>query len=174
MKKKVKKIYKFFKGLSLIEIAFAIAVASTFSISVLNLVSSSYRMQKNSQNLELASTLARIKMNQILSQLTLEPTQKSGELNVELYQGFKYEILIKEEQVDLAKISETGKIEANVDDLLPTSVQNFKGKEKQGQNITETGGLIPIYRIIVRIHYPIGKNELGTYEVQTFKAAKGT
>ncbi|MQK95616.1 hypothetical protein, partial [Escherichia coli] len=88
---------------------------------------------------------------------TLEPTNQKGEIDIPLYKGFEYELIIKEENVDIAKISQTGSLESavNVDDQLPTGVQNFKGQQKAGQNTTETGGLIPLYRIRIIITFPI-------------------
>ncbi len=157
------------------EVSLALAIASTISISVLGLISSAYRMQSKAQKMEFASNLARAKMTQILSMPVLDPTEQTGKLDIPLYKDFEYSIIIKEEQVDIAQIAQSGSLENAValEDQLPTSVQNFKGKEKSGQNITETGGLIPIYRIRIIITYPLdNKGNKGTYEVQSFKAAK--
>jgi Tfp pilus assembly protein PilV len=173
--KKIKgKIFKIKKGVSLLEVALALGIAATISISVLGLISSAYNMQSKAQKLQLASNLARAKMTQILSMPVLEPVNQEGELDVALYKGYKYYIEIKEENIDLAKVSQTGTLDSpiNVEDQLPTSVQNFKGKEKAGQNITETGGLIPIYRIRIRITFPIDTKNEGTYQVETIKPAK--
>lgn len=169
------KISKNRKGISLLEVSLAIAVAATMSVSVLGLVSSAFESQSRIQKLELASNLARAKMTQILSMPTLEPTEKEGTIDTELYKDFQYKIIIKEEQMDLAKLSQTGSLEAskiNLEDQLPTSIQNFKSKEKKGQNITETGGLIPVYKIQILITYPIKGNRVGKYEIISFKALK--
>jgi len=171
--KKIKE-KNFKKGVSLIEVALALSVAATISMAVLGLISSAYRMQLKSQKLELASNLARAKMTQVLSMPTLEPTNQKGEIDIPLYKGFEYELIIKEENVDIAKISQTGSLESavNVDDQLPTGVQNFKGQQKAGQNTTETGGLIPLYRIRIIITFPIDEKNKNNYELESFKSAK--
>lgn len=163
------------KGVSLFEVGLAIGVASTMAISTLSLVSSAYQMQGKAQKLELASNLANIKMTQILSMSELENTNQSGTLDVALYNGYEYQILIKEEQIDLAQLAQSGSLNFNLpmDDQLPTGVQNYKGREKAGQNISETGGLVPVYRIKIIITYPLDtKGNKGTYEVESFKAVK--
>ncbi len=169
------KIFKNRKGVSLLEISLAIAVSATMSMSVLSLVSSAFESQSRIEKLELASNLAKAKITQILSMPTLEPTNKEGTIDTDLYKNFKYQIIIKEEQIDLAKLSQTASLEISkvpLDDQLPVSVQNFKTKEKKGQNLTETGGLIPIYKIRIMISFPLKGDRFGHYEVQTFKTAK--
>lgn len=168
------KIFKNRKGVSLIEVSLALSIAATISISVLGLVSSAYRMQLKAQKLELASNLARAKMTQILSMPVLEPTNQKGALDIPLYNGFEYELIIREENIDLAKVSQTGSLDTqiNVDDQLPASVQNYKGKEKAVEDVTATGALIPIYRIIVKITFPVDNKNKNTYEVVSIKAAK--
>lgn len=161
------------RGLTLLEVAIAITVAATLSLSLLGMISQALILQKKARNLELASSLARAKINQILSMPSLEPAKQSGEVPVSLYRGFTYEIEISEEQIDIAKlITETDGSNVSVDDLLPASVQNFKGRERAGQNTTETGGLLSVFRITIRIRYPVSKNRTETYEVQTFKIPK--
>lgn len=166
---------KFKKGVSLFEVGLALGVAASMAVSTLGLVSSAYQMQGKAQKLELASNLASIKMTQILSMPELQNTNQTGTLDVALYNGFEYQILIKEEQIDLAQIAQSGSLDFNLpmDDQLPAGVQNFKGKEKAGQNTTETGGLIPVYRIKVIITYPLdNKGNKAKYEVESFKAVK--
>ncbi len=166
---------KFKKGVSLFEVGLALGVAATLAVSTLGLVSSAYQMQGKAQKLELSANLASIKMTQILSMPELENTNQKGTLDIALYKGFEYQILIKEEQIDLAQVAQSGSLNFNVpiDDQLPAGVQNYKGKEKMGQNITETGGLVPVYRIKIIITYPLdNKGNKGTYEVESFKAVK--
>ncbi len=160
------------KGISLLEASLAIAIAATISVSVLSLVSSAFEMQSRSEKIFLAFTLAQAKMNQILSNPVLSPTQQKGTIDASIYQGFEYEIIIKEEEMDLAKISQTGTLGSSIDDLLPASVQNFKSREKKGQNLTETGGMIPVYKIKLIIFYPIKGNQKGKYEILSYKAIK--
>ncbi|MFN3603341.1 MAG: hypothetical protein ACK4UJ_01390 [Leptonema sp. (in: bacteria)] len=183
MKKKIEILYsrkikgKIFRlriGISLLEIALAIAVTATLSISILGLVSSAFESQSRIEKMELAANLAKAKMTQILSMPVLDPTDKEGTIDTELYKNFKYHIIIKEEQMDLAKLSQTGSLESakvQLDDQIPTSIQNFKTKEKKGQNLTETGGLIPIYKIRIIITFSL-KDRAGRYEVEAFKSAK--
>lgn len=128
------KISKKRKGVSLLEISLAIAVCATMSMSILGLVSSAFEGQSRIEKLELATNLAKAKMTQILSMPNLEPTDKEGSIDTDLYKNFKYHIIIKEEQIDLAKLSQTGSLDVSkvpLDDQLPTSIQNFKTKEKK-------------------------------------------
>lgn len=104
--------------------------------------------------------LAKIKMAQLDATPKLETTTASGEIPG--YTGYRFETEIKEEELDLLKLSESSTKTKKPEDLLGVN-QNAKMDElmkKRGQaKGSKTGGLIKIFRIKVKIKYPTGTGE---------------
>ena len=89
-----------------------------------------------------------------------------------MYGGYGYEIDVSEVNMDLAKIAEEGTLKPTaLDDQLPAAVQNpDERRKKAGQSSsTETGGIVPVYLIRVKIRYPRGNDEPGIYEAMTYR-----
>ncbi len=165
------------RGMTLVEMAIAIAVAASMLMIVTMTVSSALRMQTESDRLAVAVSLAQTKLSQLNSNPALTPTgdkPMTGAFGQEggLYAGYAYEIVIKEERIDLAKVAQQGELKpANVGDQLPASTQNQAGNAKRNVTGSETGGLVDIVRIIIKIKYPRGNGGFGEYRVETFKGA---
>ena len=165
------------RGMTLVEMGLAIAVAASMMMIVMMTVGSALRMQTESDRLAVAVSLAQTKLSQLMSNPALTPTgdkPMEGSLGQEggLYAGYGYEITIKEERIDLAKVAAAGELKGtSVTDQLPASTQNnVSGTVKQVTG-SETGGLVDIVRIIIKIKYPKGQGTFGEYRVETFKGA---
>jgi general secretion pathway protein I len=159
------------KGISLIEVVIALGISSYLMAETYKLVSEAVYYQKEAISLSNAVFLAKIKMAQIDSSVKLETTSSKGDIVG--YNGYKYEVEIKEEELDLLKLAE------KKDSVKPPSDMMGKdsmGKvnellEKRGKSKgSTTGGLIKVFRIKVAIIYPSGGKDL-TYEVETFKSS---
>jgi hypothetical protein len=183
VKKRQVRLRKSFRsGFTILEAGLAVAVASVLLFSVLLMVTESMRMRMEADRLSLAYTLASAKMTQILSIKDLAPMDESGDFNEEYgsFKGYKFEINVRAETIDLAKYagetSEKGnkKTKDLLADLLPPSVQNpGNSRKKAGQSAaTETGAMVPVHRIKIKITYPRGGSEPGVYQVETLKETK--
>ena len=168
-------------GLTLVEMAMAIGVTATMTLSVTATIAEGLRLQMEAGRLTVAVALAQTKLAQLLSNPNLATDRQEGSFDEDagMYSGYGYEVEVREEQIDLANIAQTGELKGvSTDDQMPTGVQNDAATtEKAGQGAaTETGGLVDIVRIIVKITYPRGNknNDKGTYRVETFQAAKKT
>jgi hypothetical protein len=165
-------------GFTILEAGLAVTAASFLLFSVVLMVTDSIRMRIESDRLSLAYTLASAKMTQILSLKELSPMDENGNFSEDFgsYAGYKYELTVREETLDLAKYAgETGKKGKDLlADLLPPAVQNQGSKkEKAGQSAsTETGAMVPVYRIKIKIVYPRGSAPAGQYMVETLKETK--
>ena len=162
------------KGFSLIEMALAILVVSFLVGSVAMLLMDGLSMQRNSEKILLAVSLSETKMAQLLTRPDLAETSEKGDFgnNPGPYMGFKYNIKITREKIDLGKIQQTGKLStapALVDEL-PVDFQNAEKKESMGSStVSQTGAEIEVFKIIVEITYPLGKDTEKIYRVQTFR-----
>ena len=160
-------------GFTLIEMSISVGVVALMMASVGTLVAKGLALQKESDRLRVAVILTQSKLSQLLTRPDLSPASESGEIGNDnaLYKGYKYKINITNEQIDLAKISETGKISfAPVEDKLPEDSTNASQTEKMGQGAqTQTGGLIEVMKIMVTIIYPRGDGTDGEYVVMTFR-----
>lgn len=164
------------RGVTLVEMAFAMSVAATFCMMTLYMIAEGMRLRKRAEKMALASTLAQAKMAQLLSRPFLDVANEDGDMGDSgPYARFQYTIKITEEQIDLAAVSSEGRISGvNVADRLDAGVQNGKPIERAGQGAaTETGGLVDINRIILIIDYPVG-SEREKLRIETFKAAAKT
>lgn len=161
-------------GFTLVEIAMAMAVAAIMLVSVSTFVADALDMQIEADRLSVAITLARTKMTQLTTGQDLEVTDEQGEFGDDagIYRGYTYEISIREEQIDLAKVQQSGTISSSpVADELPPPVQNESDEEKEmgSSETTATGGLVDVYNVIVKIGYPRGGGSRGEYIVQTYQ-----
>lgn len=157
----------------------ATAVAAVFCLMVALLLNDGLRLQMLANRQSVAAALAQTKMSQLLSRPVLEPGVDEGEFgeNAGMYAGYSFRLEIREEQLDLARIAAQGKLEGiPVDDKMPAGVRNTEGDiESLGTSEkTQTGGLIPVYRIVLEIQYPVGLNLKDTYRVETFRSARKT
>lgn len=159
------------RGMTLIEMAIAIAVAASMLMIITMTVSTGLRMQTESDRLSVAVSLAQTKLSQLMSNPGLTAGKSTGQFGQEggLYAGYAYEITIKEERIDLAKVAAEGEIKpAVVGDQIPAGTQNQAATTVRNVTGSETGGLVDIVRIIVIIKYPKGRGQ-GEYRVETFK-----
>ena len=164
-------------GLTLVEMALAITVTTTLTLGVSVTMAEALRLQTESGRVALAVSLARVKMDQLLTSDELSIGGESGEFGEDggPYRGYAWEWEVKEERIDLAEVGSTGEISGIVEDQLPTGVTNSEGQEKLGQSeSTATGGLVDITRGMVKITYPRGEGQTGEYKVETFRETKKT
>jgi general secretion pathway protein I len=158
------------RGFSLIEVAIALAIAASVMVWTYSMISQALLYQRKSISLTNAVFLAKIKMAQVDALPKLETTSSKGDIPG--YVGFRYELEIKEEEMDLLKMAEGGGDKKKPEDLLgkDNNSQFSDLLKKRGQSQTsKTGGLINVFRITLKIIYPSG-NEDEEYSVETFKA----
>lgn len=164
------------EGITLVDMALAILVASIAMFSVVTVVADAQKMRVEADRIAVAVSAAQIKLAQLLSNPELSTTNERGTFGPEsgIYSGYTWEVEIREEKIDLAKVAESGQLKGiELDDKLPAGVQNKYEDEKLGQSeSTQTGGLVDIVRIIVTITYPRGGGISGVYRVETFRGAK--
>lgn len=130
-------------------------------------------MQRESIHVSNAVHLAKIKMAQIESAYRLEATTAQGKIPG--FQGYKFVTEIKEEEMDLLKLAKgEGEKPKNKppEDLLGgdnnSSVNELLKKRGQSMEQSQTGGIIPVFKINLDIIYPAGGTE-AKYHVETFK-----
>ena len=164
------------EGLTIVDLAFAILIASVMTVTITASVASALNLQREADRLSVAVSLAEIHLAQLLSNPYLSTTHRKGRYGSDagIYKGYEWEVTVKEEKIDLAKVAEEGELKGvNLDDQLPASAQNTGGREKAGQSVTtQTGGLVDIVRIIVIIRYPRGSGGKGKYRVETIRGAR--
>jgi Tfp pilus assembly protein PilV len=167
-----KKTFRFRKGFSLVEVSLALGIAAYVMVSTYALISQGLKNQARAIALNNALFLAKIKMAQIDASPKLETTTAKGEIPG--YNGYSYEMEIKETELDLLKLADNknGNI-PNASDLMGkdnnakmNELLEKKGKAKGSQ----TGGIIKVFNIKLKINYPVG-TELKTYEVETIKSS---
>lgn len=162
------------RGMTLPEMAIAILVASIVLVAITVTVSHGVAVQQESDRLSVAVSLAQTKLSQLMSNPNLTAGKNSGQFGQEggLYAGYAYDIEIKEERIDLAKVAQEGELKpAAVNDQLPPGSQNQAAGATRNVTGSATGGLVDIVRIIVKIRYPKGGSSTGEYRVETFKGA---
>ncbi|MBI3395198.1 MAG: hypothetical protein HY042_05140 [Spirochaetia bacterium] len=163
-------------GLTLAEMAIAMAVATMMTVLVTTTVSDGLRLQGEADRLSVAVALAETKLSQLLSNPNLSTSNNRGTMGDDtgIYAGYTYDIKITEEKIDLAKSGETGELNAlPVGDQMPAGATNTAANPpKMGESTkTETGGTVDIVRIVVKIIYPRGRSGPGEYRVETFRGA---
>jgi prepilin-type N-terminal cleavage/methylation domain-containing protein len=166
-------------GFTLVEMALAMMLAATLLMTVSASVADALRMQMEANRLMHAYLLASTKMTQFRSGQELTETDQQNEFGRDagVYRGFRYHVIVRSEQIDLAKVQESGKINgvSAIQDRLPTGVQNQPIRDKAGSSeASVTGGLVDVYRAVVSIQYPRGiEGGNGLYEIQTYMEKKG-
>ncbi len=161
-------------GLTLLEMGLAVATASAMAFMITSTVASALRMQMEADRLTVAAALAQTKLAQLLTNTTISSGDSKGSFGSDagIFAGYDWSVHIREEKIDLAKVMESGKLEGvPLDDQMPAGIQNESGApEKAGQTVaTQTGGLVDVVRLIVRIYYPRGDGIKGEYRVETFR-----
>jgi len=133
-------------------------------------VTDAFRMQLEARRLNVAVLLARSKMTQLLTVKNLDPGVTKGNFGESgQYAGYSYEVNVRKEQIDLAKVATTGRLgSAPVKDKLPPSIRNTS-EQKQKELETQTGGIVNIIKINVTIRYDRG-DSTGEYTVETFRS----
>ncbi len=168
------KINNIRRGFTLIEISIALAIAASAIVFTFSLISKGLSLQRQAVTLTNAVFLAKIKMAQIDASPKLETTSSKGEIPG--YEGYRFETEIKEEELDLLKLSEQGgekKKKANPDDLLGTNANSKMDDllKKRGKTTgSKTGGIIKVFRIRVSIFFPSGYGEK-VYTAETLKSS---
>jgi general secretion pathway protein I len=166
----LKKIQTIREGFTLIEVAIALALAASIMVWTYSMISQGMQKQREAIALTNAVFLAKIKMAQIDAIPKLETTTAQGDIPG--YIGYKYDLEIKEEELDLLKLAEGGSKKKEPTDLLgkDTNSQFSELLKKRGKDqSSKTGGIIKVFRIRLRITYPSGSND-EVYEVETIKS----
>ena len=165
-------------GLTLLEMGLAVATASSMAFLVTATVASALRMQMEADRLTVAAALAQTKLAQLLTNTNVSTGDSKGTFGSDqgIYAGYDWSVHIREEKIDLAQVVETGKLQGvPLDDQLPAGIQNQAGPERAGQTATtQTGGLVDVVRMVVRIQYPRGDGVKGEYRVETFRRSLKT
>ncbi len=165
------------KGFTLVEMALAQGIASSYLEFLTANLSEGNQMQLEADRLTVAVAIAQAKLTQLRNTPNLGPLDQEGELNeAGMYSGYRFKIEVREEPLDLAEIQRSGKILAPaVDDQLPAGVQNTAGgTESLGTSEqTATGGRIDTLRIVVIIEYPVGGG-YREFRVETLQAQRKT
>jgi len=159
------------KGFSLIEVVIALSIAAYCMAETYSLISRGIYLQRQAISLTNAVFLAKIKLAQIDASAKLETTSAKGDIPG--YIGYKYEVDVKEEELDLLKLAENSRAGKPPADILGEDANSKMSDllKKRGQSQgSKTGGLIKIFKIRVAIIYPIGAKE-ETYEALTFKSS---
>ncbi len=165
-------------GFTLVEMSLAIGIAASMSVLVMSTIADGMAKQGESDRLAIAVSLAQTKLAQLLSNPNLSTSSNKGSFGDDsgIYRGYTYDVTVREEKIDLAKVAETGELKGvPVKDQLPPSQSGAgaPGQQSAGQSVgSQTGGLVDIVRIIVKINYPIGGGASGEYRVETFRDAK--
>ncbi|PJZ68527.1 prepilin-type cleavage/methylation domain-containing protein [Leptospira perolatii] len=155
-------------GFTLIEMVIAMTIAITWIAYVLLIVGEGIRMRRLAAVQSQAVHLAKIKIAQIDSASVLQADKTSGDIPG--FKGFKFETLIKEEEINLLELS--GNKGKKPEDLLggSDSAASKLIQQRSGNNQgSATGGMINVFHIFVTIHYPTGTGT-SAYTVETFKA----
>ena len=162
-------------GLTLIEMSMAMLFAGIFSTTIVITVADGLEMQVEADRLSAAVAVTQMKLSQLLSNPNLETSEQKGAFDEKdgIYAGYKYEIKVREEKIDLAKVAETGELDGvNLDDQLPAGFQNGGASREDKGPATQTGGVVDIVRIVMKVNYPRGRRGgEGEYRVETFRGA---
>ena len=172
------------KGLTLIDMAFAVGVAATTSVLVVGTVANALELQVESERLAVATALAQTFLAQEISKPGLSTSnrkQKFGK-NRGIYSGYSVEVDVKEKTIDLAEVQQTGTLKGvSVDDQLPPGTQNTNasggtagagGSKSAGSSGSQTGGRVDIVHIKIIVKYPRGRGRVGTYRVETYRGSR--
>jgi len=170
---KKKRIHR--QGFTLLEVAIGMAMAAVAMVHTYTMIADGMRYQKKAVSVANAVQLAKIKMAQIDSSVTVQPDSSKGEIPG--YPGFRFETEIKEEEMDLLKLANG----PNAEDLKKKAPKDLLGDKdeglsdllkKRGQARSfETGGLLKVFRIRVAISFPPGVDSQ-PYVVETFRSTK--
>jgi general secretion pathway protein I len=165
------------RGFSLIEVAIALAISAGGMVWTYSLISNALTLQRKALTLSNAVLLAKIKMSQIDASSKLESDTSSGDIPG--YKGYKFETIIKEDQIDLLKLAKGESEESKgkkPEDLLGKSggagMSDLLKKRGMTQTESETGGTVKVLKITVSITYPDGNTE-SVYKTETFRSLGG-
>ena len=161
------KIRNYRKGFTLIEVTIALALASFLMAYTYTQISEGILLKKQSDNLRRALYLTKLKMTQIESGNKISPDQSSGDIPG--FKGYKYNLLIKEEEINLLELSGLDKEvpEEKSDDPGDRIHEYMKGRGKTQE--TSTGGIIKAFKIKIDITFP-GIKGPETFTTETFKS----
>ena len=162
-------------GFTLLEVALAMALGAWVMVETYRNIADGIRLKNDSIKISNATHLAKIKLAQIDSSTSMETSSSKGEIPG--FNGYRYETDIKEEELDLLKLSQGGDAEClkkkAPKDLLGDRDANLNAilKNRGQTKGSQTGGLIKVFRVKVSIIYQnSGKDKV--YSVETFRATK--
>ena len=166
-------------GLTLVEMALATVVATTFSLYVTLFISGGIQAQVEADRMSIAASLAQTKMSQLLSAPTLEPTANKPQphqfgRDSGVYAGYEVTVIARQDKINLQNTLSSGELKSvPVDDKLPAGVQNQEQTiEKAGSSeASVTGGDVNVHRIVIDIKVPLGPNSFRMYRVETLRSA---
>ncbi len=166
-------------GLTLVEMALATVVATTFSLYVTLFISGGIQAQVEADRMSIAASLAQTKMSQLLSAPTLEPTANKPQphhfgRDSGVYAGYEVTVIVRQDKINLQNTLSSGELKSvPVDDKLPAGVQNQEQTiEKAGSSeASVTGGDVNVHRIVIDIKVPLGPNSFRMYRVETLRSA---
>ena len=165
-----KYLNKIRKGFSLVEVSLALVVASTVMTYIYSILANTIRLQQETEFLNTAIFLAKLKVSQIDASSSLEDETLKGKIPG--YKGFSFETEVKEDELDLFKLAGFGD-ESDISSIFgdKDSKLNEIIKEKNSQQNLKTAGLIRVFKMKVSIFYSVG-NQTKEYTIETFKPTK--
>ena len=165
-------------GYSLAEMALAVMAVSLFLGGMMWSVVQGIQLTVKADQRTIALALAQAKMSQLMNNPNLSATKTEYRKmqSAGIYTDYRWKVKVTQDKVDLAEVSQSGRIAPAVDDKLPSSVQNnTTQKESLGTSkTTETGGEIEILRVTVSIKPPESTGADWVYRVTTFQPLKKT
>jgi general secretion pathway protein I len=163
------------QGFTLLEVALALALGAWIMVETYRNIADGIRLKNDSIKITNATHLAKIKMAQVDSSSTMETNTSKGEIPG--FIGYSFETEIKEEELDLLKLSQGGEAEdlkkKAPKDLLgdkDASLNNILKNRGQAQG-SQTGGLIKVFHVKIAIKFPLDGKE-HTYLVETYRPTK--
>lgn len=157
------------------EVAIAVAVGGAIIVWTYSMIAEGMKFLKESQHLNNAIHLSKIKMAQIDSATKLESDKTSGE--VPGFPGYRFETEVREEEIDFLKLAQ-GKPAEEAKKKAP--VELFQGKDSKMNDLlkargktrgSETGGSMKVFRVAITIFYP-SAGKLIPYKTETFRSTK--
>ncbi len=153
----------------------AIVIVSLVLVSAMTSVLEALQLQREADQLALAMSFMQSKLAELEIASQSDLTDSSGEITESnsIYYGYKWQITIKEENINFTEILSNSFGGLPIDDKLPAGVVN-KGKDSPAASSKSLGSIaeVPILRISAKVEYPKGKGVYGSYNIETMQRSE--